>query len=142
MQDAEKISHNVARADKTACNELFAPEFQNVVLSPHSPKSSLVLRQRTVPDLFRVFFDLDDPNTVSMKRFPLFSTGNRALGPKQSPNRSPRAVERRGLLLRFVLNNSHLSTTSETTQLCQNSAKLKTKKSKQSRICFTRQVVN
>ena len=65
-----------ARADKTAWNELFAPEVQNGVLKYHSPKSTLLLCQGTIPHLFRVFLDPDSPNTVSMKRFPLFSTGN------------------------------------------------------------------
>ena len=52
-----RILHN-AWAEKTALNELFAPEVQNGVLKYHTPKSSLLIS----------VFDLDSPNTVSMKQ--------------------------------------------------------------------------
>ena len=52
-----RILHN-ASAEKTALNELFAPEVQNEVLKYHTPKSSLLIS----------VFDLDSPNTVSMKQ--------------------------------------------------------------------------
>ena len=50
--------------------------------------------------------------------------------PKHGPNRSPRAVCRLGLFLRFIFNNFHLSNTSETTQLCQNPREFQNKEVK------------